>query len=71
MSKITGASAAVTFENMDVFAERPWMGLLLVTEAIALRSLFQIHVIVTFVFAIHHLRQAISTNEVLVSNKLI
>jgi len=26
----------VTFENMDVFAERPWMGLQRVTEVIAL-----------------------------------
>jgi hypothetical protein len=28
----------VTIENMDVFAERPWMGLQRVTEVIALRE---------------------------------
>jgi len=39
---------------MDVFAERPWMGLQRVTEVIALS-----------------LQQAISINDVLVSNKLI
>jgi hypothetical protein len=35
-SRYTGAIAAVTIENMDVFAERPWVGLQRVTEVIAL-----------------------------------
>ena len=35
-SRDTGAIAAVTIENMDIFAQRPVMGLQRVTEVIAL-----------------------------------
>ncbi|WP_179079101.1 hypothetical protein [Shewanella sp. UCD-KL12] len=36
--KYAGVNAAVTFRDMDVMAERPWMGLQRVTEVLTLSS---------------------------------